>query len=282
MKIITLIVLFISVHSFGQQVKIDRTTTPITQTMDGDLYLPNDMTVIGDMSNYAGITADGNTTETDITLKNSWFKFSEFDSDSPERSSDGDYTSGNITISLTGNYEGDFNASGESVGMNKSFEFRIFELLAALIDITDATQANPVVITAPGHTFNNGDKVAIKVVVGMIELNDRVFIVQNVSGNTFKLMDDGNVADAVAPIDIDGTGFTLYTSGGTVQRAIQTSIHSPRTFGAASGNFGSYSGSDFVNLNANCTLEYYIKCISDAPSNFIQRSCVLKVKKLGI
>lgn len=80
-------------------------------------------------------------------------------------------------------------------------------------DITGATQANPVVITAPNHTFVNDMIVEITNVVGMTELNGNQYTVANVSGDTFELS------------GVDGTGFTAYTSGGeATQRANITAI----------------------------------------------------------
>ncbi len=74
--------------------------------------------------------------------------------------------------------------------------------------ITGATAANPVVITSAGHGLSNGDEVYIAGVVGMTELNGRNFIIQNVTANTFELLDLNSAA-------VDGTGYTAYSSGGT-------------------------------------------------------------------
>lgn len=79
----------------------------------------------------------------------------------------------------------------------------------AAVDVTGATKANPVVVTAPGHTFLAGYHVRFDDVGGMIELNDTVYTVANPSGGTFELS------------GIDGTGFTTYTTGGTVSRVVQ-------------------------------------------------------------
>jgi hypothetical protein len=81
----------------------------------------------------------------------------------------------------------------------------------ASVDITGATQANPVVITSVAHPFSNGDKIRIMIVEGMTELNDLVYIVANKAANTFELKD-------LSSVDIDGTGFTAYTSGGTATK----------------------------------------------------------------
>lgn len=79
------------------------------------------------------------------------------------------------------------------------------------VNITGATQADPVVITANAHGYSNNDEVYISGVSGMTELNDKRYYIANVTTNTFEL------TDQVTGTDIDGTGFSAYTSGGTVQ-----------------------------------------------------------------
>jgi len=75
--------------------------------------------------------------------------------------------------------------------------------------ITGATQASPVVITSASHGLSNGDRVRITDVVGMTSLNNNEYVVALSTTNTFALTDaQGN--------DIDGTGFTAYSSGGEV------------------------------------------------------------------
>ena len=53
--------------------------------------------------------------------------------------------------------------------------------------ITGATKANPVVITSNAHGFANGDKVFIKGVNGMTQLNNKVYTVAGKTTNTFQL-----------------------------------------------------------------------------------------------
>lgn len=72
--------------------------------------------------------------------------------------------------------------------------------------ITGATQANPVVITSAAHGYSNGDEVYITGVLGMTELNGERYTIAGVAANTFQLS------------GVDGTGFTAYSSGGTVAR----------------------------------------------------------------
>lgn len=77
--------------------------------------------------------------------------------------------------------------------------------------ISGATAANPVVITATSHGFNNGDTVTISGVVGMIQLNTNRYIVANKSTNAFSLYDTfGN--------PVNGTAFGTYVSGGIANR----------------------------------------------------------------
>jgi len=72
------------------------------------------------------------------------------------------------------------------------------------IAITGATQANPVVITAPGHGLANASSVDIASVGGMIELNGNTYTVANKTTDTFELS------------GINGTGYAAYTSGGLI------------------------------------------------------------------
>ena len=82
-------------------------------------------------------------------------------------------------------------------------------LTEATKTISGATAADPVVITATAHGYSNGDRVFIKDVVGMVELNNREFTVANQTANTFELS------------GIDGSGFTAYSSGGTSGKIVE-------------------------------------------------------------
>jgi len=77
--------------------------------------------------------------------------------------------------------------------------------------ITGATQANPVVITSAAHGYSNGDWVVIYGVVGMTELNGKTFVVSNKAAGTYELKD-------VDGVDIDGTGYGAYVSGGESEK----------------------------------------------------------------
>ena len=78
----------------------------------------------------------------------------------------------------------------------------------AAVTITGASQTNPVVITAV-NTYSNGDEVFITGVLGMTELNGNRYIIKNVTVNKYE------ITNQVTSENIDGTGFTAYTSAGT-------------------------------------------------------------------
>lgn len=87
------------------------------------------------------------------------------------------------------------------------FARRRKQLVLVSDTISGATQADPVVITATAHSYSDGDSIRINDVEGMTELNGNTYIVANSAANTFELND-------ISGADIDGTGFTAYTSAG--------------------------------------------------------------------
>jgi hypothetical protein len=75
------------------------------------------------------------------------------------------------------------------------------------IAITGATNADPCVVSVV-NSYSNGDEINITGVVGMVELNNRNFVVRNVTGTTVELENlDGTSTNAI--------DFTAYSSGGT-------------------------------------------------------------------
>jgi hypothetical protein len=70
--------------------------------------------------------------------------------------------------------------------------------------ITGATQANPVALTVAAHGRTTGDYVQIDSVLGMTQLNGKIYVCTVVDANTITLN------------GVDGTAFTAWTSGGTV------------------------------------------------------------------
>tara|TARA_R100000664_G_C2757720_1_gene146107 strand:- start:1628 stop:4363 length:2736 start_codon:yes stop_codon:yes gene_type:complete len=77
--------------------------------------------------------------------------------------------------------------------------------------ISAVTQANPCVVTANSHGYNNGEEVYISGVVGMTELNGKHYKVADKTTNTFELQN-------MLSSDINSSGFTAYSSGGTAAR----------------------------------------------------------------
>ena len=69
--------------------------------------------------------------------------------------------------------------------------------------ITGATKANPVLITSNAHGFVNNNKVYIRSVNGMTQLNNRLFTVKRKTANTFELT------------GVDGRSYSTYTSSGS-------------------------------------------------------------------
>ena len=74
--------------------------------------------------------------------------------------------------------------------------------------ITGATQANPVNLTVVAHGYTTGQVKKITGVVGMTQLNDKLFAVTVVD------------ADHITLDGVDGTAFTAYASAGTVTTGI--------------------------------------------------------------
>ena len=103
-----------------------------------------------------------------------------------------------------------YNRKMQLEGATKHKWARLASGLAATVEhvISAATQADPVVITATGHGFSNGDKVSIRGVAGMTQLNlETAYVVANKATNTFELT------------GVDGTGFGAYGSGGVATKA---------------------------------------------------------------
>lgn len=84
---------------------------------------------------------------------------------------------------------------------------------SAPITVTGVSKANPGVVTAANHGFEDGDFVRFFNVGGMTELNGKTFLVDDATTNTFTL-------DTTESADVDTTGYTTYTSGGEVHKLV--------------------------------------------------------------
>lgn len=69
--------------------------------------------------------------------------------------------------------------------------------------ITAATQANPVKLTMTAHGMTTGQYLQVEGIVGMTQLNDKIYTVTVVDANNVTLN------------GVNGTAFTAYTSGGS-------------------------------------------------------------------
>lgn len=86
---------------------------------------------------------------------------------------------------------------------------------ANVLTISAITQANPGVVTYSGTDPEDGDEYKIESVVGMTDLNDIVYMVEDVStsADTFAIHDtDGD--------EVDTSGYAAYVSGGTATEQI--------------------------------------------------------------
>ena len=80
-------------------------------------------------------------------------------------------------------------------------QMRDIEISGSAFPITGATQANPCVLTCTAG-FETGQLIEITGVVGMIQLNGNIY--QVITSNS-----------TTVTINVDSTGFTAYSSGGT-------------------------------------------------------------------
>lgn len=71
--------------------------------------------------------------------------------------------------------------------------------------ITAITKANPAVVSCAAHGYPDGTLVLIRDAGGMVEVNDRIFTVANGTTDTFQLS------------GVDSSGYTVYTTGGTIK-----------------------------------------------------------------
>ena len=99
-----------------------------------------------------------------------------------------------------------------------NLKIRVFKDNGAVLEgdktISAITKANPAVVTATSHGYENGDEVLISGVGGMTEVNGKRFLVADKTTNTFELQDkDGT--------DINSSAFTTYTSGGVSNKVFE-------------------------------------------------------------
>ncbi len=99
-----------------------------------------------------------------------------------------------------------------------NLKMRVYKDSGAVLEgdktISAITKANPAVVTATSHNYENGDEVVISAVGGMTEVNGKRFLVADKTTNTFELQDKDGV-------DINSSSFTTYTSGGVSNKVFE-------------------------------------------------------------
>lgn len=73
--------------------------------------------------------------------------------------------------------------------------------------ITGITQANPAVVTAVGHGYSSGQQIIIETVVGMTQVNSKVYSITVLTANTFSLQ-------TTAGVNVNSTTYGAWSSGG--------------------------------------------------------------------
>lgn len=112
-----------------------------------------------------------------------------------------------------------------------------FNTIGSEINVSGITQANPGVVTANGHGLSNGWSVIFTNDGGMTELSGNTYIVSNATTNTFELQE----VDGGAYVDVDTSGFTAYSSGGTIVRGDKIHADGATNKGRGSDDTGGFA-----------------------------------------
>lgn len=140
----------------------------------------------------------------------------------------------------------------------------------AATTITGATKANPVVITSASHGYSTGDKVYIASVSGMTQLNGNQYKIVVINANSYSLQ-----TTAAVPVDIDGSAYGAYVSGGTAtrvetaQRVFVNNCHLQPTI---------YDGAHLINIVSGAALLMTNVFASDAFSTAKNSSAVVNIE----
>lgn len=134
--------------------------------------------------------------------------------------------------------------------------------------ITGATQANPVVITATAHGRVTGDRVSFAGIVGMTQLNGNTYNITVIDANSYSLQ------SAVTGVNVDGTAFTAYTSGGTWTRDYARVALTGQAI-IASGQDRAFDCADIIFGNPiTLTAKLYAVCVGSAAAPNAGDLCV--------
>lgn len=105
--------------------------------------------------------------------------------------------------------------------------------------ITGITLSTPVLVTTTNHILTSGTYVSIFNVSGTTELNDNVYYVKTINSTTVELYVDVNLN-----VPLNGTGFTPYDFGGTIE--INTIYDDNIAIGADAGKKLINGGKNFL------------------------------------
>lgn len=131
----------------------------------------------------------------------------------------------------------------------------------ALLDITLATKANPVVVTtATNHGYSNGDIVYINGVTGMTQLNGKFFKVANKNNTTFQLQ-------ATDGTNVNGTGYGTFTGAATnandkVRKCLYWIAASSACQVVVNANDHGFATGDYIRVNDTTSGTYNNKFFS--------------------
>ena len=112
---------------------------------------------------------------------------------------------------------------------NSGLRMALQSVIAAAVALTAATNAVAGTFTATAHGYVNGDIVLLEV-LGMTEVNNRLFQVMGITVNTFTL--EG--VDGVTAINT--TSFGVFTSGTAKKITLGTSITGVSSFSPSGGD----------------------------------------------
>ena len=88
--------------------------------------------------------------------------------------------------------------------------------LGDAVEITAVATANPLVVTAPGHTWEVGDYLRFTGVEGTVEMNGVTFRVEAVTGDDLTL----GFSDGTG--NVDASSWDAYVEGGSAEKVVET------------------------------------------------------------
>lgn len=138
------------------------------------------------------------------------------------------YTSNTATNLASGDgstktFTGTLSGGGSPNAFINFFAFSPYGQIAAAKTITGISKATSAIVTATAHGYSLGDKVVFQSITGMTQLNN---VIATVNG----IVDANNFA-----LNVDSTGFTAYSSGGT---AAKVEVFTDNYLGVLTGNLG--------------------------------------------